>query len=953
MRPDNKPMNFSDVLHDELDLIAREKKETPPSREEGAESRAWRANLQALAFSGGGIRSATFCLGVLQKLVESRHVHRFDYLSTVSGGGYIGSWFSSLLQRRPWLSQVDGKEGVSDGNWHLSPLHFFKTLTPQTKFAEANLPPATLQLEDAWNNAKAKGCEPESVSWLRRYSNYLTPQMGLSGDSVAAIAFWMRNTLLNQVLLGLFFFLVLLFPQWLFLSLIQPAFLPTNTQVTGNLLGVGLISIVASMFMCALELPKTKPDIRRVMPWYVVTLAVMCGYGLSLGLYHYRLTPPEFMSHLLGVTTAGMGFWTVCIALLYALPWWCATVLNESLRKLYNNNPCEPRQSIWFSGIAELIVPIISGLVGGVMIYLLADFIGKLPDTGRDWWAAGFGTALMLVIFCLTLIVHQGLMARLFRISQFEWWARLGGVVLLIAACWAGAHALLVYSPPFFDVMEVKYAAAGGITWLVPTLTGLWFAKGGDTSGKGGVRWKEWVVAIAPYLLVFGLLAMLSVATHRLVFQENHTHSSKELCQSSGKTRIAPLQMVSHAGVATTPVCDVTFQLHLEQTLQEKNQTPTVKLFYILLIFGFVFVVLAWRLDVNLFSIHYFYRNRLTRCYLGASRYIGNQRDAHPFTGFDSCDDLKLHKLTQRPLHLLNTAINLSHRNELAWQDRKASSFTFSPIACGYSYRYGKSSRGGYCDSKAYMGGVYLGTAMAASGAAASPNMGYHTSPVTAFMLTVFNVRLGHWCPNPVYRHLSVIKQRSPTLGAWYLFKELFAQSGDEDQFVYLSDGGHFENLGVYELVRRRCRMIMVVDGSEDEARVFEDFANMTRKCYTDFGVKIDIDLKDLRINKDTGLSPRCWALGDIVYPNVGENAAVGVLLYVKPSMMANMPEDILNYAAKNVSFPHQPTPDQFFDEAQFESYRKLGYTLMGKVLGDIAQTSTPSGQKWTGFDNA
>jgi hypothetical protein len=231
--------------------------------------------------------------------------------------------------------------------------------------------------------------------------------------------------------------------------------------------------------------------------------------------------------------------------------------------------------------------------------------------------------------------------------------------------------------------------------------------------------------------------------------------------------------------------------------------------------------------------------------------------------------------------------------------------------------------------------------------------MGYHTSPVTAFMLTVFNVRLGHWCPNPVYRHLSVIKQRSPTLGAWYLFKELFAQSGDEDQFVYLSDGGHFENLGVYELVRRRCRMIMVVDGSEDEARVFEDFANMTRKCYTDFGVKIDIDLKDLRINKDTGLSPRCWALGDIVYPNVGENAAVGVLLYVKPSMMANMPEDILNYAAKNVSFPHQPTPDQFFDEAQFESYRKLGYTLMGKVLGDIAQTSTPSGQKWTGFDNA
>lgn len=923
-------LNFAEVLHQELDAIAEDKRETPPSHEGDAQTRAWRANLQALAFSGGGIRSATFCLGVLQKLAEQRQMHRFDYLSTVSGGGYIGAWFSSLLHRRPWLNRAESSE--KENASLLAMPQFFRTHAPMKKFAEPNQPPAVKQLEEAWSGMHSKGGEPGSVSWLRRYSNYLSPQMGLSGDAVAAVAFWMRNTLLNQVLLSLFFFLVLLFPQWLFLSLVQPAF-PADPQISANLLGVGLVSVVLSMFMCALELPKTRPDIRRVMPWYVLTLAVMCAYGLSLGLYHYLESLPPFLSGLSDLFPNGLFFWTLCIAVLYTLPWWTATLFNESLRKYFNNNPCERRQSLWFSGLAEVFVPMISGAIGGAMIYFLAKRIAALPPLGRDWWAAGFGTSLMLVIFCITLIVHQGLMARLFRLSQFEWWARLGGLVLLVAVAWAGGHTLLVYSPPFLDVLEMKYAAAGGITWLVPTATGLWFAKGGDT-GKGGVRWKEWIVVLAPYLLVFGLLVVLSVGTHRLVFQGVHTHHTQEQCVSSGKKQL----------------CDVTFRQHFKQTLEEKNRASTADLLLILLGAGGVFLLLAWRLDVNLFSIHYFYRNRLVRCYLGASRYVAQQRDAHPFTGFDPCDDIKLDKLRQRPLHLLNSAINLSHTNELAWQDRKASSFTFSPVACGYSYQYGNRTRGGYCDTRSYMGGAYLGTAMAASGAAASPNMGYHTSPVTAFMLTVFNVRLGHWCPNPLYRRSMAISQRSPTLGAWYLFKELFALSSDDDRFVYLSDGGHFENLGVYELVRRRCRMVMVVDAAEDEARVFEDFANLTRKCYTDFGVSIDIDLQPLRRDKTSGKSTRCWALGDIHYPNIDGKPATGVLLYIKPSMVDDLPEDILNYAAKNESFPHQPTPDQFFDEAQFESYRKLGYVLMGKVLANINVSYTPSRQQWEGF---
>ncbi len=705
-----------------------------------------------------------------------------------------------------------------------------------------------------------------------------------------------------------------------------------NPLHSTHLLATGLVSVAVAMFMCALELPKTRPDTRRAMPWVVLVLALAAAYSLSLGLYHHLRVLPSFLSGFDEAIPKGMLFWMICIGGLYTLPWWVATLINESLRKYYNNNPCEYRQSLWFSGAAEVGVPLISGLLGGALIFKLASYIQSLPDWMRDWWAAGFGTALMLGIFCITLIVHQGLMARLFRISQFEWWARLGGLVLLAAVLWAAGHALLVYAPAIFEVMGMKYAAAGGVGWLIPTLTGLWFARGGDT-GKDGVRWKEWTVAIAPYLLVLGLLGILSAGTHQVMFRGVHIEAAQSSCG------------------ATPGSCRKDFVDFAADTLKEKNQANVDDLLAVLLSAGGVFLLLAWRLDVNLFSIHYFYRNRLVRCYLGASRYVGKQRDAHPFTGFDPCDDVPLAAMQQRPLHLLNASINLSQTNELAWQDRMASSFTFSPVACGYSFTYDGVTRGGYCHSQDYMGGTFLGTALATSGAAASPNMGFHTSPVTAFMMTVFNVRLGHWCPNPLHRTSSAIQQRSPTLGAWYLFKELFAMSDDRDRFVYLSDGGHFENTGVYELVRRRCRSIMLVDAAEDGERVFEDFANLTRKCYTDFGVRIDIDLEPLRLrDKDSRKSTRCWAVGDIVYPDVDGKPAKGVLLYVKPSLVDDLPEDVRNYAAKNDSFPHQPTPDQFFDEAQFESYRKLGYVLTGQVLAYYDQMNTPTRQKWEGF---
>src|SRR5258705_485130 len=136
----------------------------------------------------------------------------------------------------------------------------------------------------------------------------------------------------------------------------------------------------------------------------------------------------------------------------------------------------------------------------------------------------------------------------------------------------------------------------------------------------------------------------------------------------------------------------------------------------------------------------------------------------------------------------------------------------------GSQFRRARSGAGaplGYVDRSAYggrSGAPTLGQAISVSGAAASPNMGYHTSPVVAFLLTVFNVRLGWWFPNP----RTDTNIPSPRFNLRYLFAELFGDANDKSPFLMISDGGHFENLAAYELIRRRCRGIVISEAEGD-----------------------------------------------------------------------------------------------------------------------------------------
>jgi len=463
---------------------------------------------------------------------------------------------------------------------------------------------------------------------------------------------------------------------------------------------------------------------------------------------------------------------------------------------------------------------------------------------------------------------------------------------------------------------------------------------------------------------------------------------------------------------------------------------------YLLLVGAALLALIAGGLlDVNTYSMHGMYRNRLIRAYLGASRWY---RRPDPFTGFDPQDNLQMYQLRpellwtssftnfdgfleklkppaaatpnhalwdqlpQRvrdsieeyqpsdaarndllpivfgainqlmlsvdlktampatcsvpllrknrdyleseftayiepigappPLHILNAALNLVGGDNLAWQQRKAESFTFSPLRCGS----GATTRLGYRDAAFYGGarGVSLGTAMAISGAAVSPNQGYSSSAPVTLVMTLFNARLGWWLGNPGIKGRNTWGSRGPHYALTPLLSEAVGRTNDTSKYVFLSDGGHFENLGLYEMVRRRCRTIIVCDAAADEGYAFGELANAVRKIRVDFGIPIQFDTfcigPDPKKPEEKREAAYC-AVGKIRYgcvdvPRGNTEVKEGVLLYIKPVVYADCPADVRNYERVGKPFPQETTADQFFDETQFESYRALGSHIISRM---------------------
>jgi hypothetical protein len=376
------------------------------------------------------------------------------------------------------------------------------------------------------------------------------------------------------------------------------------------------------------------------------------------------------------------------------------------------------------------------------------------------------------------------------------------------------------------------------------------------------------------------------------------------------------------------------FDVQFAETLRTKlpmGQAESTTLRHLSVAAALLFLVAAFFnlfVNVNIFSLHGLYRSRLIRAYLGASN---DYRKPDPFTNFDPLDNFPLAEAAttfRDPIHVFNLTLNVVATRNLAWQQRKAEPFTATAINCG-------SFRLGYRPAKDYAGrqGITVGTALTISGAAASPNMGYHSSPIVTMLMAFFNARLGWWLPNPGQAGRRAWKKRGPAWSLQPLINEALGRTSDHRAWVYMSDGGHFENLGLYEMVLRRAKTIVAVDGSADPQFKLDDLGNAFRKIYIDLGIPIEA-VTQLNIQKEAIEGNRHCAVFEIKYDCVDWNCTNGVLVYLKTSRNGNEPVDVAQYARENPAFPHEPTFNQWFNEAQFESYRRLGAHVVHEIFG-------------------
>jgi hypothetical protein len=889
---------------------------------------ARKSKLQGICFSGGGIRSATFNLGVLQGLAKLGLLSHFDYLSTVSGGGYIHEWLAGWIKRE----EQDHRDRAQRDN----------PPAPYTKgsgFEEVRKKLVPLPSTSEFP------IHAEPIRWLRRYSNYLTPRKGMfTGDTWVAFAIWLRNTFLNQMILisGLFF---LLLCARLIAELI-PLIPSGGSEVAAIvlfLIATGTIGIELQnewrriKFMDEYKTDHQDPEPQRrwggektIQAFVVLPLLLASVLYLNVAVAVGKRTKsiwdltPEYIAVF------------VLLALMVAV-----AALSGSALKVYRSlnrlgeislkegwKPCAKKISrLAGAGIGGLIVMnAVMAALGGTLLYVL---VGRVLAWNPSWWIpcalkgveawrfrSALGPPLLLAVPFFTLVLGAGLVGRDFPDWLREWLARVRAWALLSGCAWAFFFGVALLGPSLIH-WPASARLSAVATWLVTTAGSVLAGKSNKTSGKPLEDVPrnlplDVLARVGAYVFIVGLLILLSFCVEFSI-----KHSSN----------------------------------------------PLLLMFVPLVIF----LIFGWRVDVNDFSMNPFYRNRLTRCYLGASN---RHRSPNPLTGFDDRDTrgLQVSKLTPEegytgPYPIFCTAINLTFGEDLAWQERKAASFFFAPVCSGYHVNWSAGKPGrrlsccGFVPTAKYAfpeGGINMATAVAISGAAASPNWGYHSDPATAFLMTMFNVRLGWWLFNP-RRPSDEGNWASPRFSPLELTKELLGMVNDTSKFVYLSDGGHFDNMGLYELVRRRCYRIVICDAEQDENYFFEGIANAIRKCRIDFGVEITLDLSNLRALKTTGNCRSHWAAGKIRYPetpaNSSEQEHEGEILYIKSSLtgpgkhgttaLPIEPVDIINYRYTHQHFPHDTTANQWFTESQFESYRRLGYHIVDEI-------NACSG--WTGF---
>lgn len=874
-----------------------------------------RLNRSALCISGGGIRSATFALGVLQALAmhprrsanqaakpEDALLGRFRYLSTVSGGGYIGSWLSA------WLSRESFREVQQQ-------------LTQRPEGPDV---------------------EPPPIRDLRRDSNYLTPQVGLTSvDTWTAAAIVVRNLVLIWLLV-----ISTLATALLLLKIVLVAIswvgatgpLIDTPAARWTLLGAGVLLLLFGQCytLTNYSLGDGEGGNQKRFVKFDLILAALGGVFLTT----WAILPIGWNAQepsIPLVLAVGTGLFFTSFLLSF----------RAHLRQPHNP---------WL----RLARWMVAGLVWGAVVCSgLMFLVNTLYAPARLLALVVFGPPWLLMAQVTAETIYVAATSSETRSdAQREWLARAAGLFVAAGIFWTATIVLGLLGSRLMD------ALLEDTTYLYQSLTGggLAATAGIALLGSGGGDGAERGVVVSSLARVRKLLQIVG----------GQVFLALVLIVLSGVLDYlllgGSLLDLLLANAVNAPVTISAANTELDTLLFGQQVDPPVSEGELLLhlLGGFVLAaILAYivsrSVNINRFSLHDLYRNRLVRAYLGATH---RNRKPNPFTGFDLEDNPLINTIwpqaaerdaprVSRLFHVVNCTLNVVSTRNKAWQQRKAISFVITPRHAGaadlnprnawrgHSGRYA----GAFRPSALYGGkkGISLGTAMAVSGAAANPNMGYNSSPSITLLFALFNIRLGWWLGNPGQEGNHTWRLSGPRQAILPWIQEAFGLTTSDRAYINLSDGGHFENLGLYEMVRRRVRLIVLSDAGCDPDFTFADLGNAVRKIQIDLGVSLTFPYLDqlqprIRTGEKPSTAPYC-TIGHIHYADADGGGEDGYILYIKPSYHGTEEAGIRAYANEDERFPHDPTADQWFDESQFESYRSLGFEIVDELLSGIPKT--------------
>ena len=909
-------------------------------------------NALGLAFSGGGIRSATISLGVAQVLARHKRLLDFDYLSTVSGGGYIGSFLISLFTpddrrgtRDPeatsiWSSLIAfGRRLIGGADVRREPAQ------PGNREAREKHDFALKVLSDG-SDARTIEASPgdwvkHPVWWLREHARYLAPN-GMT-DYAAATYYMIRNWL-----------------AMLYVFALPVLFISVST---------------AGVLWPLLVFPEAPSPLSWIANLQWLNIEWLSAGGQKLA------TPPCGCQ----ATIFGASFFLSPLLPLAAIPLFVAVAAGTAFWITSGG------REGWLSNAARnLLHPSSRAMVGafGVMTAVMAVFALLIADNRMPFFPWPVGEYLSIILMsaaalALGSVAILALFAAWFSTDGFvietrRRLSRLGATAMITA--------LAIFAFALIDMAAIEIRVNLAHWWInTPILTalppliasaGAWLiglAANSFSDKKGGIFTFVFkhlsLAAMIVGLLLYGVFAVIAdTIVQFAVWQPD----------PSGSIKIGEVASFNAPGVMAA------FAILIPLVLLTGTSTNFI----------------------NLSSLHPLYASRLTRAYLGATNRdrlnipetnLGDATDrasrrSKAITETDPKDLIDIVRYQQHasgaPLHLINATLNESQsadRSNLTDQDRKGVPITFGPEGVFVDASREDIPRrfldwGALKDKDVER--LTVGQLCAISGAAASSGMGARTTLGTAMTLTFANIRLGYWWkvnnifdepphrPSRIserFRQMAfagLTKIKTGTYG--YLLSEMFGRYKRHNRRVYLTDGGHFENSGAYELLRRKTRVIVVCDNGADPDYQFEDLQNLIRKARIDLNLDIRVaEVADVkRLVGREGAQLFLNAAGGKWRDNVKSRECCGVALllevgsfkrsdeerfrdrspadrasrymvWIKPSLFPQMSEDLIGYALANPNFPQQTTGDQFFDEAQWESYRTLGAQLMNRLLNE------------------